>query len=106
MEERAGKGFRVGARTAPIVIQALRCLASVNLPADLHYTVEQWDHAGCNLKAVLSASSLIVIARTAFEAASAEFPQARLTLRNGAKVIMRTVEPDDRRSQVRPPYDV
>jgi hypothetical protein len=55
---------------------------------------------------VLSASSLIVIARTVFEAASAEFPQARLTLRNGAKVIMGTVEPDDRRSQARPQSEV
>lgn len=106
MDERAGKGFRVSARTAPIVIRALRCLASVNLPADLRYTVEQWDDAGCNLKAILAASSLIVIARTAFEAASAEFPQAKLTLRNGAKVIARAVEPDGRRAQLPPQSDV
>jgi hypothetical protein len=62
---------------------------------DLPFKVEMWDRHGQHIRWVVSANTNVTIARAAFEAAVANYPDQRFTLRQGMMVI-RTYPPEER----------
>ncbi len=68
----------------------LRELANPNLhdiPTRLPFRVEMWDRNDQHVRWVLAAASSIVVGHAALDAAIANFPGQRFTLRNGILVI-------------------
>jgi hypothetical protein len=68
----------------------LRELANPNLhdiPMRLPFRVEMWDRSDQHIRWVLAASSSVAIAHAALDAAIANNPDQRFTLRNGILVI-------------------
>ena len=68
----------------------LRELANPNLhdiPRNLPFRVELWDRHESHVRWVLAASSSVAIGHAALDAAVANFPEERFTLRNGILVI-------------------
>jgi len=59
--------------------------------SDLPYWVEEWDAGDRRLERLIAASDNLVVAPGAFAAAAAEYPRARLTLRQQARVIEKKV---------------
>jgi hypothetical protein len=72
-----------------IVDKLLREIENPNLHdiANLNYRVELWDRYALHIRWVMAAAGHIDLARAAFDAAVREFPNERLTLRNGIMVI-------------------
>jgi hypothetical protein len=74
------------------VDKLLRELANPNLhdiPRNLPFRVELWDPTDQHLRFVVAASSSAAIGHAALDAAIANFPGERFTLRNGILVIRR-----------------
>ena len=72
------------------VDRLLRELANPNLhdiPGNFRDRVELWDREGNHLRWVVAACGNISIAHAAFEAAIANWPHERFTLRQGALLI-------------------
>jgi hypothetical protein len=72
------------------VDELLRQLANPNLhdiPRNLPFRVEMWDRSDQHVRWVVSASASVAIAHAAMDAAIANYPEQRLTLRNGILVI-------------------
>jgi hypothetical protein len=90
MQERSEKGFRISPETANLVITALHYFAAAQAPEPASFKIEQWDWKGLHVEQVVASASLIVIARTAFATAREQLPGARLTLRQGIRVIDET----------------
>ena len=70
--------------------ELLRELANPHLediPTRLPFRVEMWDRSDQHVRWVVSASSSVAIAHAALDAAIANFPGQRFTLRNGILVI-------------------
>jgi hypothetical protein len=70
------------------VDRLLRQLADPNLPdipSNLPFRVEMWD--GEHIRWVISASTSVAVGHAALDAAIANYPGQRFTLRNGALVI-------------------
>ena len=68
----------------------LRQLANPNLhdiPTQLPFRVELWDRSDQHIRWVIAASSSVAIGHAALDAAIANFPDQRFTLRNGILVI-------------------
>ncbi len=68
----------------------LRELANPNLhdiPTRLPFRVEMWDRNDQHVRWVLAASSSVAIGHAALDAAVANYPGQRFTLRNGILVI-------------------
>jgi len=68
----------------------LRELANPNLhdiPTRLPFRVAMWDRGGQHVRWVLAAASSVAVAHAALDAAIANFPGQRFTLRNGILVI-------------------
>jgi hypothetical protein len=68
----------------------LRRLADPNLPdipSNLPFRVEMWERE--HIRWVVAASTSVAIAHAALDAAIANYPGQRFTLRNGALVIRR-----------------
>ena len=68
----------------------LRELANPNLhdiPTRLPFRVELWDRSDQHIRWVIAASSSVAIGHAALDAAIANFPDHRFTLRNGILVI-------------------
>jgi len=68
----------------------LRQLSDSNLrdiPSNLPFRVEMWERE--HLRWVISASASVAIGHAALDAAIANYPGQRFTLRNGALVIRR-----------------
>lgn len=68
----------------------LRELANPNLhdiPTRLPFRVEMWDRAEQHVRWVIAASSSVAVGHAALDAAIANFPDQRFTLRNGILVI-------------------
>jgi len=68
----------------------LRELANPNLhdiPGNFQNRVELWDREGVHLRWVVAAAGNVSIGRAAFEAAIANWPHERFTLRQGALLI-------------------
>ena len=53
---------------------------------ELRFAVEMWEPNG-SLKRVIAKSSSIVVARSTFESAVAEYPGARLTLCHAGRLV-------------------
>jgi hypothetical protein len=90
MEKRAARAFSVIPSPAPIVIAALRQMASAMLKCDGVFRVERWDERGLHVEEVLATASNVLIAGGAFEAAVDMHPKAHLTLRQGIRVISKS----------------
>jgi hypothetical protein len=68
----------------------LRELANPNLhdiPTHLPFRVEMWDRTAQHIRWVVAASSSVAIGHAALDAAIANYPGQRFTLRNGILVI-------------------
>ncbi|MGD0023500.1 MAG: hypothetical protein ABSC37_02575 [Xanthobacteraceae bacterium] len=68
----------------------LRELANPNLhdiPTQLPFRVELWDRNDQHIRWVIAASSSVAIGHAALDAAIANYPDQRFTLRNGILVI-------------------
>jgi hypothetical protein len=57
---------------------------------DLPFKVEQWDPEGNQIERVIARAANLIVGRRAFEAACRQYPKARLTLRQGIRVIDET----------------
>ena len=57
---------------------------------DLPFKVEQWDRDGNQIERVIARAANLIVGRRAYEAARRQYPQARLTLRQGIRVIEKT----------------
>ena len=72
------------------VDELLRELANPNLhdiPTNLPFRVELWDRSDQHIRWVIAASSNVAIGHAALDAAIANYPDQRFTLRNGILVI-------------------
>jgi hypothetical protein len=71
------------------VDKLLRELANPNLHdiGNLHFRVELWDRHAEHIRWVVSASSNVLIAHGAFDAAVANYPDQRFCLRQGVMLI-------------------
>jgi len=70
--------------------ELLRELANPNLhdiPTRLPFRVEMWDRHDQHIRWVMAASSSVAIGHAALDAAIANYPGQRFTLRNGILVI-------------------
>ena len=56
------------------------------------YKVERWDWKDDHVEEVVASASLIMIGHAAFHAAVEQYPRNRLTLRQGARVILKYPE--------------
>ena len=68
----------------------LRELANPNLhdiPRNLPFRVELWDRSAQHVRWVIAASASVAIGHAALDAAIANYPGERFTLRNGILVI-------------------
>ena len=59
---------------------------------DLPFKVEKWDQADLHVEEVLARAGNQIIAAAAFEAAVKVYPNARLTLRHGIRVMQKYPE--------------
>jgi len=54
---------------------------------DVLFRIEQWDAGDQRIERLIATSDSLVVARAAFAAVTREYPRARLTLRQQARVI-------------------
>ncbi|MGA7371873.1 MAG: hypothetical protein WBW37_04515 [Methyloceanibacter sp.] len=92
MVARKEKGFGISPETAPLVIEALRLYARMQVGEPANYKVERWDSNNAHVEEVVASASLIMIGHAAFPAAVEQYPGASLTLRQGARVILKYPE--------------
>jgi hypothetical protein len=57
---------------------------------DLPFKVEEWDREGNRIERLIARAANLVVGRSAYEAACRQYPNARLTLRQGIRVIEET----------------
>lgn len=72
------------------VDELLRELANPNLhdiPMQLPFRIELWDRSDQHIRWVIAASSSVAVGHAALDAAIANYPGQRFTLRNGILVI-------------------
>ena len=72
------------------VDELLRQLANPNLhdiPRNLPFRVEMWDQSDQHIRWVIAASASVAVGHAALDAAIANYPDQRFTLRNGILVI-------------------
>ena len=72
------------------VDELLRQLANPNLhdiPRNLSFRVEMWDQSDQHIRWVIAASASVAVGHAAMDAAIANYPDQRFTLRNGILVI-------------------
>jgi hypothetical protein len=70
--------------------ELLRRLANPNLhdiPRNLPFRVEMWDQSDQHVRWVIAASASVAVGHAAMDAAIANYPDQRFTLRNGIQVI-------------------
>jgi hypothetical protein len=92
MELRKQNGFRISPQTAPLIIDALQLYARMHVGEPAAYKVERWDWKDEHVEEIVASASLIMIGHAAFHAAVEQYPRARLTLRQGARVILKYPE--------------
>jgi hypothetical protein len=92
MEMRKQRGFGISAETAPLVIETLRLYAQMKTGEPANYKVERWDLRGAHVEEIVATATLVMIGHAAFHAAVEQYPGASLTLRQGARVILRSPE--------------
>ena len=72
------------------VDELLRQLANPNLhdiPRNLPFRVEMWDQSDQHVRWMIAASVSVAVGHAAMDAAIANYPEQRFTLRNGILVI-------------------
>jgi hypothetical protein len=89
---REARGRLWGASSAAYfrVDELLRQLANPNLhdiPRNLPFRVEMWDQNEQHVRWVIAASASAAVGHAAMDAAIANYPRQRFTLRNGMLVI-------------------
>jgi hypothetical protein len=57
---------------------------------ELSFRVEKWDRDGNRIESVIATAANLFVGRGAYEAARRACPKARLTLRQGIRVIEET----------------
>jgi hypothetical protein len=75
--------------------ELLRQLANPNLhdiPRNLPFRVEMWDPSDQHVRWMIAASASVAVGHAAMDAAIANYPEQRFTLRNGILVIRQQVE--------------
>jgi hypothetical protein len=72
-----------------LLIEALRLFARTHDGESAKYKVEKWDWKDAHVEEIVASASLIMIGRAAFHAAVEQYPQNRLTLRQGTRVILK-----------------
>ena len=90
MEMRKQRGFGISPETAPLVIEALRLYAQMKTGEPANYKVERWDLQGAHVEEIVATATLVMIGHAAFHAAVEQYPGASLTLRQGARVILKS----------------
>ena len=84
-------GFRVSARTAPLVIEAVAFYAREGIGEDgLGYKVDLWTPDASSVLEVVARAGNLHAARAAYEAALANWPGQPLTLRKATRTLART----------------
>jgi hypothetical protein len=58
-----------------------------DIPRNLPFRVEMWDRSDQHIRWVIAASASVVVGHAALDAAIANYPDQRFTLRNGTLVI-------------------
>ena len=86
-EARVARGFRVSPQTALVIVEALRLYARMHAVEPANFKVEKWDWRNQHVEEIVATTSLLLVARAAFDAAREQYPNARLTLRQGIRVI-------------------
>src|SRR6478672_1034499 len=67
--------------------QAIRQSKLARHPRNLPFRVEMWDQSDQHIRWVIAASASVVVGHAAMDAAIANYPDQRFTLRNGILVI-------------------
>ena len=80
----------ISPETAPLVIEALRLYAQMKTGEPANYKVERWDLQGAHVEEIVATATLVMIGHAAFHAAVEQYPGASLTLRQGARVILKS----------------
>jgi hypothetical protein len=82
----------VSPQTAPVIVEALRLFARMQAIEPANFTVEKWDWRNQHVEEIVATTSLLLVARAAFEAAREQYPGAQLTLRQRIRVIQQVPE--------------
>ena len=91
MEQKVAAGFRVSARTAPLVVEALKHYAREHFgETPRGYTVDVWDPTGNRVEIHYASVADLGAARAAYDRAIAQHAMAPVTLRQGIRVIAET----------------
>jgi hypothetical protein len=70
------------------------------MATDEPFKVEEWDRDGNRIERVIARADNLIVGRRAYEAARRQYPKARLTLRQGIRVIEETETQNFRPSNV------
>jgi hypothetical protein len=91
------QGFRVGQRSAALLLEALRFYHSEHAASsrEQSYRVDEWDHTGNRVTECLARSVNLSIGRAAYESAVKVRLRSRLTFRNGTHMIAERLPPED-----------
>ena len=73
-------------------IKRVAIAGSMRLGEPANYKVERWDWKDLHVEEIVASASLIMIGQAAFHAAVDEYPGARLTLRQSARVVLKYPE--------------
>ena len=79
MEAHASKGFRVSPQTAPTIVEALRLYARMHAIEPANFKVEKWDWRNQHVEEIVATTSLLLVARAAFDVAREQYTCAKLT---------------------------
>ena len=73
-------------------VETLRLYARKNAIEPANFKVEKWDWRNQHVEEIVATTSLLLVARAAFQAAREQYPGAQLTLRQGIRVIEQVPE--------------
>jgi hypothetical protein len=65
--------------------------------ANMNFRVELWDRYALHIRWVVAASGAVSLARAAFDEAVKQWPDQKLTLRNGIMLMREHPDPPDKR---------
>jgi hypothetical protein len=89
--DRVGQDFHISPQTASADHRGASALCPRAGGEPAPFKVERWDFHELHVAEIAaSANLLIIVAKAAFKAAAEQYPGARLTLRQGIRVIEKT----------------
>ena len=92
MEVSKQKGFGISPETAPLVIDALRLYARMKTGEPRSHKVEKWDFQGAHVEEIVATATSVMVGHAAFHAAVEQHPGASLTLRQEARLTLKSFE--------------